>query len=119
MAVVTSAYGSTKDDHLTLLETFNNTKEMLLSIPETNAYKKYIKNINFDCLKEKLNLPENGGKSVTKLEGRIVVSSAYLKCFQEDEVELLNFLTIELGLNKDEELNTCTQLKLTKFDPTS
>ncbi|CAG9810856.1 unnamed protein product [Chironomus riparius] len=114
-----SAVSSKSKEYLKLKDVLNKAKETLQSIPEANQLSKYIKKINFDCIEEKLNLINNGEKSVTVYEGQLVILSSYLKCIDEDQPKLLNLIINSMGLDKNDDIVDCAKLKLHKIDPKS
>lgn len=114
-----SAAVSSPKEYFKIKDAFDQAKSTLISIPAANPSSKYTEKINYECIGEKLNLMENGEKLVTIHEGQIIILSAYLKCFDDDEVEFLNFIIIQLGINKDADFVDCAKLKLQKIEPDS
>lgn len=119
MSTTSSAAVKNSKEYSKLKDAFNKAKHTLLSIPAANPSSKYTKKINYECIGDKINLTENGEKLVTMHEGQIVFLSAYLKCFDDDEVEFLNFFITQRGINQKVDLVDCAKLKLQELEPNS
>ncbi|KAL7012511.1 hypothetical protein ACKWTF_014896 [Chironomus riparius] len=77
--------------------------------------------INHNCVKEKLNLPENGEKSLLKIESKVLLALAKSKCIKSDLIEFLEIFLKILVPNyfNTEENVVCIKLELQKLEPTS
>lgn len=77
--------------------------------------------IDHNCVKEKLNLAENGFSVLLKVEADILIVSAKSKCIKIDTINFaetfLNF-TVEAH-NKKEKMVNCAKYKLYEFESTS
>jgi len=110
---------SSPKEYFKLKDALDQAKSTLISIPAANPFSKYTEKINYECIEEKLNITETGEKLVTIYEGQITILSAYLKCFDDDEVEFVNFIIIQLGINENAYYVDCAKLKLQKLEPNS
>ncbi|XP_070489865.1 balbiani ring A 67 kDa protein-like [Chironomus tepperi] len=77
--------------------------------------------INYDCVKEKLNLPENGENALLEVEAKIVIASAKSKCITVDSLEFSE-LFMDFAIENDqrsERYYSCAKYKLHNIEPTS
>ncbi|CAH1734359.1 unnamed protein product [Chironomus riparius] len=84
---------------------------------------KFYKNLNTDCIKEKLKLSENGDKEIFRLESEVLMTKAITSCSEFGAVEFFkNAIRHKPGHSvfdtKSDDL-PCTKLNLHKLDPTS
>jgi len=112
----------------------NNTlnyyyKQELVPIDPEEEYKsdsnkrliKVEETIDYNCVKEKLNLPENGEIVLPEAEARILIASAKSKCIKVDPVEFSN-LFIDFAIERGYKLDryyVCAKFKLQELEPTS
>jgi hypothetical protein len=116
-SIVSSAAVS---DFIKLKDVIDEVAKSLKSSPKESPFTKYTEKINLECIKEKVNVAENGEKLVTIYEGQIIMLAAYLNCFEGDEAEFVNFMTTQGGIHiKHAEFVACGKLKLQKFEPNS
>jgi hypothetical protein len=74
-----------------------------------------------ECVKEKLNLPENGAKTLLKVEATLIIAASKSKCIKVDTTtfidDFLNFVVAKHQLS-DKKVE-CASYKLQKIEPTS
>jgi hypothetical protein len=119
MSIASSTTASIPKQYIKLKDTLGEVKNSLQSISSDNPFKKYTDKINFACIEEKLKLADNGEKSVTIYEGQVIILSAYLKCFDGDEVETVNSMIRDIGLDQNKDFVHCSKENLQKIDPDS
>jgi len=93
-------------------EDSNDYVKRLIKLEET---------IDYDCVKEKLNLPENGDLALIEVEATIIIASAKAKCIKVDPVEFSD-LFFDFAV-EDGQRNAipfaCAKYKLQRLEPTS
>jgi hypothetical protein len=103
-------------------------KELIPIDPNRKDYYGYHKRlakvkgtIDYDCVKEKLNLPENGDKILLEVEAFILIASAKSKCIRVDLPEFSE-LFIDYAVDNRQRYDAhffCAREKLEKLEPTS
>jgi hypothetical protein len=88
---------------------------------QRNTVKKVEADIDQECVKEKLNLPENGAKAFTKAEATLIIASAKIKCIKVDSTTFLDdFLKYAVPKTHIKQSDvTCAKYYLQKVEPTS
>ena len=90
----------------------------------TGYYKRLVKlngTIDYNCVKEKLNLPEFGDKLLLEVEALILIASAKSKCIKVDLQEFSELFidfTFDEGFRYDAHF-FCARQKLYELEPTS
>jgi len=92
------------------------------NLKKSNAFRKNIfDSIDFNCVKEQLNLTENGEIILLEVESGIIIGSAMSKCIKIEKYDFTNTL-LDYGINeydKTEDDVTCSKFYLQKFEPES
>ena len=114
----------------TINDTLNSyyQKELIQTDPDREDPNNYHKRlakleaaIDHNCVKEKLNLSENGDKAFVEPEATILIASAKSKCINVDPLEFSN-LFIDFALedgHRHERYYSCARYNLQKLEPTS
>ena len=84
---------------------------------------KFYKNLNIDCIKEKLKLSENGDKEIFRLEAEVLMTKAITLCSEFGAVEYFkDAIKHKPGhsiFNTEPDDLDCFKVFLSKLDPTS
>ncbi|KAL7012478.1 hypothetical protein ACKWTF_014870 [Chironomus riparius] len=88
---------------------------------EDHITKKVEADIDQSCVKQKLNLPENGAKTLIKVEATLIIAAAKARCITVDKTIFLDdFLKYAIPKNElSDQIVTCAKYKLHKIEPTS
>ena len=83
--------------------------------------KKLESDIDQECVREKLNLLENGSKALLKLEATLIIASAKTKCIKVDTTIFFDdFLKYAMPKTDfSDRIVTCAKYKLQRIEPTS
>ena len=117
--------------HLILVSLINDTlnyyyKKSIIPIDaeKSNFYKKLVKvedTVDQECVKEKINLRENGDKTLLEVEAKILITSIKSKCIKINTLEFANIF-LDFSVDEHQKSKTyinCAMFALKKLDPTS
>lgn len=86
----------------------------------TYSSNKFYKNLNTDCIKEKLNIPENGEKKISKLDAEVLMAKTLTSCsgFEESDYwkQIINNIYGDPIYTTSPEDSSCIKLNLRKLN---
>lgn len=80
----------------------------------TKKLERFKDSFDYDCVREKVNLPQNGAITLLEIEARIIIASAMSKCIKYDILEFSEiFFNLEVSANaRTEESIACANFKI-------